>query len=278
MPTRDDAWPDGTPCWVDVSVDDLVAARSFYSGLFGWDLQEGPPETGGYTMCLQQGRPAAAISAKMGGGASPTVWSTYLACDDVDAAVARARDAGGSILAEPMDVMSFGRMAFGADPSGAAYGLWQAGDHKGVGVYNEAGSMVWNELMTRDYEGAKAFYSAVFGYTYDEMGDGQGFTYSGLKRRDGNLVGGVGELGADVSGDVPSHWMTYFGVADTEATAARAAELGATIRKEPFDSTYGRVCVIEGPQGEVFSVISVSPEPPAADDPAPEVREASAEA
>src|SRR6187455_1809450 len=139
MPTRDESWPDGTPCWVDVMVTDPTTARQFYSSLFGWDIQDGPPEAGGYLICLLQGRPVAAISPKPEGNPFPNVWSTYLAADDLDATAAKAKNAGSEFMMEPMDVMSAGRFAFAMDPAGATYGLWQAGDNKGVGVYNEPG-------------------------------------------------------------------------------------------------------------------------------------------
>jgi hypothetical protein len=48
LPTRDEAWPNGTPCWIDLMVTDAAAARQFYSSLFGWDILDGPPEAGGY--------------------------------------------------------------------------------------------------------------------------------------------------------------------------------------------------------------------------------------
>jgi uncharacterized protein len=46
VPTRDQVWPNGTPCWIDLMVTDPDAAKHFYSGLFGWDIQDGPPEVG----------------------------------------------------------------------------------------------------------------------------------------------------------------------------------------------------------------------------------------
>ena len=61
MVTRDTAWPPGTPCWVDLGVADIGKARAFYTGLFGWDVQEGPPESGGYSMAELNGRPVAGI-------------------------------------------------------------------------------------------------------------------------------------------------------------------------------------------------------------------------
>jgi predicted enzyme related to lactoylglutathione lyase len=260
MPTRDESWPNGTPCWVDVLVTDPAAAKTFYSSLFGWDIPDGPPEAGGYAMCMMNGRAVAAISPKQEGNPFPNCWSTYLASDDVEATVAKATEAGGKFMMEPMDVMTAGRMAFGMDPTGAPYGIWQAGDHKGVGVYNEPGALVWNELMTRDYEGAKAFYGTVFGYEYEQMGDGTNFQYSTIKRSDGEVIGGIGAMGAEEPADMAPEWTTYFNVADTDAMAAKAVELGATVLREPWDTPFGRMAMIQGPQGETFSIAQAPPQ------------------
>ena len=64
---------------------------------------------------------------------SPNVWSTYQASDDLDRTVAKANAAGSQFMMEPVDVMSAGGLAFAMDPRGSRYGIWQAGDHKGVG-------------------------------------------------------------------------------------------------------------------------------------------------
>jgi predicted enzyme related to lactoylglutathione lyase len=205
-------------------------------------------------MCMLNGRAVSAISPRAQDNPSPNVWSTYLASDDLDMTAAKAKAAGSQFMMEPMDVMSARRLAFAMDPDGAPYGIWQAGDHKGVGIYNEPGALVRNELMTRDYEGAKAFYSNVFGFTFDEIGEGS--AYSTVKRAsDGEVVAGLGEL--DVSGpaEVPSRWVIYFMVQDCDASATKAAELGATIVREPFDTPFGRMTSLTGAQGEAFSLI-----------------------
>src|SRR5260370_28804511 len=59
MVARDTAWPSGTPCWVDLGVDDIARASEFYAGLFGWEIQAGPPEAGGYVICMTNGPPVA---------------------------------------------------------------------------------------------------------------------------------------------------------------------------------------------------------------------------
>ena len=119
MPTQKDPWPHGTPCWVDVMVDDADAARAFYTALFGWTADPGPPEFGGYTMCLLEGRPVAGLSPKPESWPGPNVWSTYLAVDDADATMARAAVEDGTVVVEPVTVGPMGRMAFGADPPAA---------------------------------------------------------------------------------------------------------------------------------------------------------------
>ena len=157
-------------------------------------------------------------------------------------------------MVEPTDVMTTCRMAFAMDPTGAPYGIWQAGDHKGVGVYNEPGALVWNELMTRDYEGAQAFYGSVFGFTYEEIGEG--FSYSTVKRADdGEVVAGLGELDVALPSEVQASWVVYFMVEDCDASAARAVELGATVVRQPFDTPFGRMAPLIGLQGETFSLI-----------------------
>jgi hypothetical protein len=235
-------------------VTDTEAARRFYSSLFGWDIHDSPPEAGGYLMCMLNGRAVTAISPKAQDNPFPNVWSTYLASDDLDTTAAKAKAAGSQFVMEPMDVMTAGRLAFAMDPTGAPYGIWQAGDHKGVGVYNEPGALVWNELMTRDYEGAKAFYSNVFGFAYDEVGEG--FAYSTVKRAsDGEVVAGLGELDASTPAEVPASWLIYFMAQDCDASAAKAVELGATTVRQPFDTPFGRMTSLSGAQGEAFSLI-----------------------
>jgi len=258
MVTRDTAWPAGTPCWVDLGVDDIDRARSFYANLFGWDVQPGPPEAGGYTMAMKEGRPVAGIGPKQGPPGTPPVWTTYLASDDLDETVSKIKAAGGQVLMEPMDVMDVGRMAVAADPGGAFFGVWQARAHTGAGLANEPGSMTWNENLSRAYDQNKAFYQAVFGYDYGDM-SGDGFRYSTLKVN-GTEVGGIGELGSSVAAEVPAHWETYFAAADTDATAAAVSAAGGQVIQPPQDSPYGRIAVVADDQGTVFSVIGVRPQ------------------
>ncbi|MFG1642393.1 VOC family protein [Amycolatopsis sp. NPDC049252] len=251
---RDDPWPEGTPSWVDLMVPDQAKAVAFYSGLFGWDVQAGGEETGFYGMATVAGRPVAGIGQTPPGQEMPAVWTTYLSVSDVDKSATAITEASGQIVMPVMDVMEEGRMAVAVDPGGAAFGLWEAGNHTGTQVTAAPGTMAWNECMSRDYPAARAFYEQVFGYGIQDLSTDE-FTYAVLLL-DGRPVGGVGALPDSVPSDVPSHWDTYFSVADADASAARAVELGGRALGEPFDSPYGRQVRIADDQGVTFLVVS----------------------
>ncbi len=256
MVTRDTAWAAGTPCWVDLGVADIPKAKAYYSGLFGWQIEDGPPEAGGYSMAEIGGKPVAGIGPKMGPAEMPTFWTTYLATDDADDTAAKIKAAGGQLMAEPFDVMDVGRMAIATDPGGAVFGIWQAKAHTGVQLANEPGALTWSENMSRSYEANKAFYAAVFGYSFGDIG-AEGMQYATLDLN-GAPVGGIGEIGADQPEQMPATWGTYFAVADTDAAVAKAVDLGGALIAPAWDSPYGRMAVVSDDQGAVFALMSVS--------------------
>jgi predicted enzyme related to lactoylglutathione lyase len=259
MVIRDTPWPDGTPCWVDSMVPDVQRAVPFYSGLLGWELQDQGEEYGHYHIAKLQGRTVGAVGPKPPDmGDMPSVWTTYLAVTDADKIAAKITEAGGQLIVPPGDVGREGRMALAADPAGAVFGVWQSGETKGLQIANVAGTLVWNECMTRDFEGAKAFYAEVFGYHIEDM-SGEGFSYATLNLDD-RPIGGLGALPGEVPADVPSHWSVYFGVSDTDASLAKLRELGGTALGDPRDSPYGRMAQVTDNQGVPFNIISVSSE------------------
>ncbi len=250
MVFREERWPDGTPGWVDLMVPDQAKAVAFYSGLFGWDVHRGGEETGFYGMAELQGRPVAGIGQTPPGQDIPPFWTTYLAVSDVDRTAASITEAGGRIVMPVMDVMKEGRMAVAADPAGAVFGLWEAGDHIGTQVTAAPGTLAWNECMSRDHPAAKAFYEEVFGYGFQDLSSDD-FTYA-VVLIDGRPVGGLGAVPAEV----PSYWSAYFWVADADASGARVTELGGTVEGKPFDSPYGRQLRVTDDQGVPFMVIA----------------------
>lgn len=259
MTTRDNAWPQGTPCWADLMVDDVAKARDFYGTLFGWEFAESP-DSGGYVICLKDGRPAAGIGPKsMAGDAAkdmPSNWTVYLAVDDADAITAAAKAAGATVFEGPMDIMQYGRMAVMADPTGPVFGVWQAGEHTGAGIANVPGAMCWNDVNTTDYEAAQDFYRTVFGYTYTEVGDGKGGRYATFAVPGSDEVrGGVGEA-TQLPPGVPGYWSTCFAVADVDASLEVLTLHGGTIMMPAEDTPHGRFAVVAGPEGDSFALIT----------------------
>lgn len=255
MVTRDTPWADGTPCWVDLGTGDIAKAISFYSSQFGWDIEPGGPEVGGYSLAKLDGRNAAGIGPNMSDPDAPSAWSTYFAARDADAAAARITSAGGQVVMGPMDIMDLGRMLVATDVTGAFFGVWQAVNHTGVQVANAPGSFTWSEHMSRDFEGAKAFYAAVFGYEYGDMSS-DGFSYATLLINGQQVVGGIGAYPAGEEAGHPAFWGVYFGTADTDQAVDLATSHGGRVIRPASDSPYGRMAVIADNQGAVFSLIS----------------------
>lgn len=249
------AWPEGTPAWVDLMVTDLSQAQDFYGGLFAWDFNEASRGTGGYAIASVDGDAVAGVGELSAEAAAPSAsWTTYLAVNNADVTAAKIRAAGGRLSVDPVDVPG-GRMAIAHDPGGAYFGLWQSGSRTGATVVREPSTVCWNEVLTRDFPATTTFYTTVFGYTTSDMTD-EDFVYCSLEL-EGTPVSGIGKLPAGVPAEIPAHWMTYFACADTDATVDRAIGLGALVLNEPVDAGFGRLAVLEGPEGEVFSVVTM---------------------
>jgi uncharacterized protein len=256
MPAVD--YAPNTPRWVDLGSPDLEGSKRFYTQLFGWEADSMPVETaGGYTIMKQGGKQVAGAGPLMMEG-QPTVWTTYVYVDDLDATAAKVSAAGGTVMVQPMDVMDVGRMAIFMDPQGAVVAGWQPQAHTGAELFNEPVSICWNELATRDVEGSKRFYNQVFGWTGETHPYGP-TSYTELKAGDATAAG-MREMGEQDPANVPPHWLVYFAVADTDATVAKAQELGARLLVPAMTIPAGRLAVLSDPQGAVFAVIAMGGE------------------
>ncbi|MET3920841.1 VOC family protein [Arthrobacter sp. UYEF20] len=253
-----ESYKQGTPCWVDLSATDIEAAKTFYSDLFGWELDAmpvGPDLT--YYMARLQGRYVAGMMQQMPDMAAsglPSYWASYIAVDDADEAAARANAAGGTLLF-PVDEVpnGSGRMFFASDPTGAQVGFWEAGSHIGSGLADEPGAMIWSELQTDDVSRAVPFYEAVTGCSSETGPAGDLGEYTTLLV-DGKTVAGA--MKQPMEG-VPPFWMTYFNVEDVDLAVARAQELGAQVHAPAFDVPgVGRLAVLADPNGAAFSIMA----------------------
>jgi predicted enzyme related to lactoylglutathione lyase len=252
----------GTPCWVELSGTlDIEASAGFYREALGWEVPELPnsAELGGYRRAKKNGKDVAGVSPRMQDG-QPTVWVTYVSVDDAAATMGKVGEAGGQVVAEPMDVMGFGTMAVFSDPTGAVCGVWQPGTFAGAELVNDAGAFGWNELGTRDIETAKEFYGAVFGWGHDDEPSPRVGTYTIWKVGDA-MVGGMLDLNAlGMPAEIPASWLVYFTVEDADAAVEKVQNVGGSVMNGPIDIPVGRFAVVADQFGATFAVMQPSEE------------------
>jgi len=239
--------------WHEQVSSDPHEAQGFYTQLFAWGtevFQEGEAD---YTM-ISSGGSAHGGYGKAMEGAPPPHWLSHVRVENVDETVEKAKAAGGTLAAGPFDMKDVGRIAIIGDPQGAYISAYQP---EGEGPTPE-GVFVWDELGTTDAGAAQRFYEAVFGWTTSDMGDEYG-GYRIFKRGESDETGvaGLMKLPDD---STPPFWQPYVAVADPDATAAKAKELGGSALMEPMDvPRVGRLAVLRDPQGATFGIIKPEP-------------------
>ena len=240
----------GTFVWRENVSSDPQRAQDFYTQLLGWEIEH---FTAGEFDC-----PMISANGQMHGGfptvpeGTPPHWAGNVQVASVDDTIEKTKDAGGELVAGPMDIPEVGRYAVLKDPQGAIVVAFQPAGEGPQG----AGLFVWDELGTQDVDGAERFYNRVFGWTTTDMGE----EYGGYK---------IFELGETrVAGlmkmpdpSIPSMWTPYIAVDDTDAIVAKAQELGGSVLVEAMDiPAVGRIAVLKDPVGAAFGIIKPEPQ------------------
>lgn len=245
----------GTPAWFDVMTPDLEGARKFYGELFGWTFLVGAPEMGYYTMCKLGDANAAGMGLRPNDAPYPPSWSIYFKSDDINASVAAVKANGGQVTMPPMVVGESGTMAVCMDPTGAVFGFWQYGTHKGGEVADEPGAMTWAEVCTREGTKARDFYSKVMDLPAHQMPGGMQYWTLGPESE---AKCGIMHMDDKFPKEIPNHWTVYFAVADTDASVAKIEKLGGKLLHPAFDTPYGRIAQVMDPWGAKFAIIKLA--------------------
>jgi uncharacterized protein len=244
-----DTYPNGTFCWVDLGTTDVAGAKRFYGTLLGWQFQEAGE--GEYTICTLDGREVAGIHAHS--KEEGTGWSSAISVDDLEDTLARAEDLGGTPAVHPTEVPGTARMAVIRDPVGAKVTLWQTRGFVGARLVNEVGTWHWNELVTRDLDGAAAFYEGLFGWSADRVAAAIPRLSFGLDRF---LIGGA--HGPAPGEDDAPRWTVSFLVADADRAVATVERLGGRVMLPPMDLPAGRFSVVSDPAGASATVTAAA--------------------
>lgn len=246
--------PVGSVCWADLSTDDIAAARAFYGALFGWESLTAPDELNGYVDFTLGGSEVVGALQVDRPDWTPR-WNSYVRVTDIAATTKAVEAAGGSAMLPPMQVLDLGRMAVYLAPDGASIGAWQAGTFHGSQVVREPNTPLWTELTTPDPDGSEAFYAAVFGWTFKPFPTAPGYRQI-CAPGEAEAFGGLMERPDDYPAAIPAGWTPYFMAADTDATAAKAVELGGTVVSGPGSvPSVGRIAAVQDPTGAVFSLL-----------------------
>jgi len=268
-------YPAGVTSWIDVSVDDVAAAKDFYGRLFGWTFTQATPPgiPVQYVIAQLDGQDAAGI----GGPAEPTgsshgAWSTYVAVDDIEAAIASVEAAGGRLVHPVEQAGEGGHNATVADPSGVEISLWQAKRRLGAQVANTPGAWNFSDLHAADPAASQAFYEQVFGWVFVDLGFATMIQVPGygdhlaatvdpdIHERQATAPPGFADVigGVAPAGDADPHWHVTFTVADRDESASLAESLGATVLGRE-DTDWTKQATLRDPQGAVFTASQFTP-------------------
>ncbi|MCA8916423.1 MAG: VOC family protein [Planctomycetes bacterium] len=251
------AFGPGSFMWHEHATRDQKKSMDFYSKVFGWKYEEmdlGP--NGKYQIIKAPGEgPGVGGMMEMKGewGDMPSHWAYYIDVEDVDAAVARVEGLGGKVMHPATDIPP-GRFAAIQDPTGAHVYIMKPTEHAKEVPCGEPGHFIWVELMARDFEKARVFYSELVGWKSEEMPMPEG-KYTLFRNTNGNVGGGM-EMPHDVPKEVPSNWVGYIHVADIEKSCKDVEAAGGQVIFPPMEvPNVGRFSHIADPNGAMVAIM-----------------------
>ena len=258
MPTPRMPQLEGNPIWFNLATPDVQGAKTFYSGVFGWEWADVAMSGGNtYYMAIRGDANIAGMFKEHEAVEPKGVWVNHVYVEDAEATIARIRANGGDVVSSPNNADGWGITATVKTHEGAIFGLWQSIKGHGADIFGEVGSACWIEYHTQDLAGAKDFYSAVFSAGFDEFqiptddSPGSEFTMTMLSINGEQMSCAFAEL-PDKS--MPATWATYFMVEDIHESVAKARSLGAELTFGVMDVPPGSFASLVDPQGVPFSL------------------------
>ena len=242
--------------WYELLTTDMEAAKAFYANVVGWGTQDASAPGNAYTFFTINKAPVSGMmnlpdEVKKRGGSQ--CWIGYVGVTDVDAAVARVRQLGGSVYLPPTDIPEVSRVSVVTDPQMTTIALvkWLTPHEEPPSAWGAPGRVGWHELLAADGGQALAFYSEIFGWQVAGTEAGAEGSYQ-LIAHGGQTLGGIFTKPAMVT--LP-FWLFYFGVDDIDAAAERVRAGGGKILEGPGEVPGGWIARCEDPQGAMFALM-----------------------
>lgn len=259
--------PNGSFIWYELMTPDPDGAKAFYDSVVGWSIADaGTADASGIEYRhIQRGDGGFTggvlkITPEMSGHGARPCWLGYLHVVDVDAEAAKIEGEGGKILMSAADIPGAGRIAMVTDPQGVPIYIMTPKPPEGregevSGAYNRNADqhVSWNELLTPDPEGAKAFYSRHFPFEFNEsMPMGEMGNYDFIDHG-GEMIGAIMLKPKDVP---VGGWNYYIHVPDIDASTTATKAGGGQVLQGPMEVPGGD-WVMNGidPQGAPFSLV-----------------------
>ncbi len=245
--------------WYELMTTDADAAQGFYAPLLGWSFADSGTPGMDYRLGSRDGVEIVGLmplTKDMTDGGARPLWAGYVAVEDIDAALGKLTELGGTAMMGPNHLEGVGHMAFVADPQGVPFYLMQPEGPPSVSFARHEpreGHCAWNELTTADPAAADAFYTALFGW---KKGDAMDMGEMGLYQvydQGGYTLGAIMQKPDAMPASL---WSFYFRVPDIDEAAGYVKANGGQILNGPMEIPGGDY-VFAGldPQGAMFSLI-----------------------
>jgi len=251
--------------WYELLTDNSDEALAFYSAILGWQAANSGHPDRDYRILHLQNRDTGEstdigglmqLTEEMRRGGARPIWLGYISVDDVDQAVANIVAAGGSEQMPAADIPQVGRFAMVTDPQGTPFYVMRgSGNETSLAFAADKprpGHCAWNELVTLDPVGAKAFYFGEFGWTKDgELDMGPLGRYEFVRHN--GVIGAIMQKPEEAA---MSMWQYYFRCPDIDNAVSTITDRGGKILHGPAEIPGGDFSLnAVDPQGALFSLV-----------------------
>jgi len=240
--------------WFDLATPAIVDQRGFYNDVFGWSYQT-PVRTGDdYVLVMNRGKAIAGMFKvePPGGEQDGATWIALMSVTDPVQALQTAKNHGGKVELEPVQVAQRGQHALIRDPEGALFGVLKSVSGDSPDQEVSIGGIIWVDLFTRDVEKMASFYSQLAPYSVTERKVVEGIS-GRLLSSQGAIRAGIVAVDEEAN---RSAWVPYVRVENVEATLAKVVEAGGFTIVAPDKVIFdGNLAVFVDPNGGVMGII-----------------------
>lgn len=243
----------GSFVWHDLLTDDMPAAKSFYSQLFGWKFAtENDPE-GSYTTIIKDGELVGGIiklKKRHGEVNYQPQWMPYLSVKDVDESFKLIKQRYCNVYRKPFNVTNRGRISVFSDPQGALLAIIKSSTGDPDLLEPEYNVFFWDELFTNDLKSSEDFYKQLAGYETENLKTRANTDYIIFKTKERRQAGMI-KIPLE---NVKPNWLAYIAVKDASEVEKRAEQLGGKILVGSKDILGHDAAIISDPSGAVFAI------------------------